>query len=70
VHCSDAELVDFPWTLPEETTELYLQRNNLTAVPRTVVRDLHHLKVLNIANNWISIVNAETVARALQLDAL
>jgi hypothetical protein len=69
VHCSDAELVDFPWTLPEETTELYLQRNNLTAVPRTVVRDLHHLKVLNIANNWISIVNAETVARALQLDA-
>lgn len=52
VDCSGYELTELPQPLDPKTTELKLQNNKLTEIPKEI-SDLKGLKILNVDNNEI-----------------
>nr|VZI29386.1 unnamed protein product [Spirometra erinaceieuropaei] len=51
VDCANAALSEFPPGIPDNTKELYLNNNSLTAINRSLLGHLRHLEVLSFDEN-------------------
>ncbi|KAK0147672.1 Slit 3 protein [Merluccius polli] len=69
VRCSNRALRVLPKDIPKDTTELYLEGNMLTSVPRELA-SLKQLSLVDLSNNSISTVAPFTFANMTQLATL
>uniref|UniRef100_A0A8C5FJ55 Slit homolog 3 (Drosophila) n=1 Tax=Gadus morhua TaxID=8049 RepID=A0A8C5FJ55_GADMO len=69
VRCSNRALRTLPRDIPKDTTELYLEGNMLTSVPRELT-SLKQLSLVDLSNNSISTVVPFTFANMTQLATL
>ncbi|XP_061832767.1 slit homolog 3 protein isoform X2 [Nerophis lumbriciformis] len=69
VRCSNRGLHLLPKGIPKDTTELYLEGNMLTSVPKELAA-LKHLSLVDLSNNSISTVAPLTFSNMTQLATL
>ncbi|CAH0585638.1 unnamed protein product [Chrysodeixis includens] len=69
VDCSGYELTELPKPLDEKTTELNLQNNKLTEIPKAL-STLKNLKVLNVNNNEIMEIVRGSISELPELTTL
>ncbi|TRY65093.1 hypothetical protein DNTS_026850 [Danionella cerebrum] len=69
VRCSNRGLHSLPKNIPKDTTELYLEGNQLTSVPKELP-SLKHLTLLDLSNNSISHLAPLTFSNMTQLATL
>ncbi|KAL7065511.1 hypothetical protein AAHC03_04868 [Spirometra sp. Aus1] len=60
VDCANAALSEFPPGIPDNTKELYLNNNSLTAINRSLLGHLRHLEVLSLHDNKLSCLASDT----------
>uniref|UniRef100_A0A7E4ZYZ5 Glycosyltransferase family 92 protein n=1 Tax=Panagrellus redivivus TaxID=6233 RepID=A0A7E4ZYZ5_PANRE len=70
VRCSHAGLSEFPTSLPAETTELYLNGNNITEINVSVLNGLEHLVKLDLSNNNLKVIENNIFHNLNKLDVL
>ncbi|XP_057705613.1 slit homolog 3 protein isoform X1 [Corythoichthys intestinalis] len=69
VRCSNRGLHSLPKGIPKDATELYLEGNMLTSVPKELAA-LKHLSLVDLSNNSISTVAPYTFSNMTQLATL
>uniref|UniRef100_A0A8C9Q5F9 Slit homolog 3 protein n=1 Tax=Spermophilus dauricus TaxID=99837 RepID=A0A8C9Q5F9_SPEDA len=69
VRCSNKGLRVLPKGMPKEVTELYLEGNHLTAVPRELSA-LRHLTLIDLSNNSIGMLTNYTFSNMSHLSTL
>ncbi|XP_063498685.1 slit homolog 3 protein isoform X2 [Symphalangus syndactylus] len=69
VRCSNKGLRALPRGMPKDVTELYLEGNHLTAVPRELSA-LRHLTLIDLSNNSISMLTNYTFSNMSHLSTL
>uniref|UniRef100_A0A8C5HHE2 Slit homolog 3 protein-like n=1 Tax=Gouania willdenowi TaxID=441366 RepID=A0A8C5HHE2_GOUWI len=69
VRCSNRGLHSLPKGIPKDTTELYLEGNMLTSVPKELSA-LRQLSLVDLSNNSISTVTPNTFINMTQLATL
>ncbi|XP_035147993.3 slit homolog 3 protein isoform X1 [Callithrix jacchus] len=69
VRCSNKGLRTLPKGMPKDVTELYLEGNHLTAVPRELSA-LRHLTLIDLSNNSISMLTNYTFSNMSHLSTL
>nr|XP_021185422.2 uncharacterized protein LOC110372786 [Helicoverpa armigera] len=69
VDCSGYELTELPKPLDPKTTELKLQNNKLTEIPKDI-SDLKNLKILNVDNNEIMQIISGSISELPELTSL
>ncbi|XP_015205363.2 slit homolog 3 protein isoform X1 [Lepisosteus oculatus] len=69
VRCSNRGLRSLPKGIPKDTTELYLEGNLLTTVPKELA-SLKHLSLIDLSNNSISSLAPMTFSNMSQLATL
>nr|XP_020019957.1 slit homolog 3 protein [Castor canadensis] len=69
VRCSNKGLRALPKGMPKDVTELYLEGNHLTAVPRELSA-LRHLTLIDLSNNSISVLTNYTFSNMSHLSTL
>ncbi|XP_017704910.1 PREDICTED: slit homolog 3 protein isoform X3 [Rhinopithecus bieti] len=69
VRCSNKGLRALPKGMPKDVTELYLEGNHLTAVPREL-STLRHLTLIDLSNNSISMLTNYTFSNMSHLSTL
>lgn len=70
VRCSRNGLTDIPKGIPSETTELYLESNNISSISNDRIRHLRALTRLDVSNNKINILSNYTFANLTKLSTL
>ncbi|XP_037875617.1 protein slit isoform X1 [Bombyx mori] len=70
VRCSRAKLTSLPANIPKQTTELYLESNELTSIPPDQIRHLTQLTRLDLSNNKISVLGNNTFEGLTKLSTL
>ncbi|XP_056003736.1 leucine-rich repeat-containing protein 3B-like [Ostrea edulis] len=56
VDCMSQSLKEIPTDIPKNTTELYLQYNQITKIPEAAFSDLVKLRILNLQWNQITMI--------------
>nr|KAF6482134.1 slit guidance ligand 3 [Molossus molossus] len=69
VRCSNRGLRALPKGIPKDVTELYLEGNHLTAVPRELSA-LRHLTLIDLSNNSIGVLTNYTFSNMSHLSTL
>ncbi|KAM9061341.1 slit homolog 2 protein-like [Sarcophilus harrisii] len=69
VRCSNKGLRVLPKGIPKDVTELYLEGNHLTTVPKEL-SNLRHLTLIDLSNNSISVLANYTFSNMTQLSTL
>ncbi|XP_068607543.1 slit homolog 1 protein-like [Brachionichthys hirsutus] len=69
VRCSNKHLQALPRGLPRNVTELYLDGNQFTSVPRELV-SYQHLQLVDLSNNKISSLSEDSFSNMSQLTTL
>lgn len=69
VRCSNKSFKEFPISIPPETTELYLDSNDITYIPRELNK-LKHLVKLDLSHNRLVVIEQETFANLTKLSTL
>ncbi|XP_025917125.1 slit homolog 3 protein [Apteryx rowi] len=69
VRCSNKGLRVLPKGIPKDVTELYLEGNHLTAVPKGLSA-FRHLTLIDLSNNSISVLANYTFSNMTQLSTL
>uniref|UniRef100_A0A8C9TA93 Slit homolog 3 (Drosophila) n=1 Tax=Scleropages formosus TaxID=113540 RepID=A0A8C9TA93_SCLFO len=69
VRCSNRGLRSLPKGIPKDTTELYLEGNQLTSVPKELSA-LRHLTLVDLSNNSIGSLAPLTFSNMTQLSTL
>ncbi|XP_044515776.1 slit homolog 3 protein [Gracilinanus agilis] len=69
VRCSNKGLRVLPKGIPKDVTELYLEGNHLTTVPKEL-STLRHLTLIDLSNNSISVLANYTFSNMTQLSTL
>lgn len=70
VRCSRNSLNEIPKGIPGETTELYLESNNISMIQSDRLRHLKSLTRLDLSNNRISILSNYTFTNLTKLSTL
>ncbi|KAF4517658.1 hypothetical protein B566_EDAN002890 [Ephemera danica] len=70
VRCSRAKLKEIPRGIPPETSELYLDVNEIQSIQRDRISHLKSLTRLDLSNNQISILSNWTFANLTKLSTL
>ncbi|GMT36670.1 hypothetical protein PFISCL1PPCAC_27967, partial [Pristionchus fissidentatus] len=70
VRCSNKALSEFPNGIPAETTELFLDSNQITAIPIEKIKSLPKLVKLDLSHNQITTVEDNTFAGLEKLSTL
>lgn len=70
VRCSRNALNEIPKGIPTETTELYLESNNISMIHSDRIRHLKSLTRLDLSNNRISILSNYTFTNLTKLSTL
>ncbi|CAG9789760.1 unnamed protein product [Diatraea saccharalis] len=70
VRCSRAQLTTLPANIPRQTTELYLESNEITSISAEQVRHLTQLQRLDLSNNRISVLANHTFQGLSKLSTL
>ncbi|XP_045582081.2 protein slit isoform X2 [Procambarus clarkii] len=70
VRCSRAHLTQIPRGIPPDTTELYLDVNEIKAIDPERLKHLKSLKRLDLSNNQITILSNKTFSELIQLSTL
>uniref|UniRef100_A0A0P4WAZ2 Protein slit n=1 Tax=Scylla olivacea TaxID=85551 RepID=A0A0P4WAZ2_SCYOL len=70
VRCSRAHLTQIPRGIPPDTTELYLDVNEIKTVDSERLKHLKALKKLDLSNNQITILANKTFSELTQLSTL
>lgn len=70
VRCSRNSLNEIPKGLPKETTELYLESNNISLINPDRIRHLKSLTRLDLSNNRINILSNYTFSNLTKLSTL
>lgn len=69
VRCSRQKLQKFPRFIPSTTTELYLDVNEITSIPRELPQ-LPHLTKLDLSNNKVAVLPANVFRNLTNLHSL
>lgn len=70
VRCSRAKLREIPKNIPLETTELYLDVNEIQSIQPERLSHLRSLTRLDLSNNMISVLSNSTFANLTKLSSL
>ncbi|KAI5634638.1 EGF-like domain-containing protein [Phthorimaea operculella] len=70
VRCSRAQLTALPDNIPRQTTELYLESNEITSISGEQIRHLTQLTRLDLSNNKISVLSNNTFEGLAKLATL
>uniref|UniRef100_A0A914Z2S6 Uncharacterized protein n=1 Tax=Panagrolaimus superbus TaxID=310955 RepID=A0A914Z2S6_9BILA len=70
VRCSRSGINIFPNPLPLETTELYLNGNNISEIDKTSLNRLTNLVRLDLSNNEFTVIENEIFQQLNKLDVL
>ncbi|XP_047039037.1 protein slit [Helicoverpa zea] len=70
VRCSRAHLAHVPNNIPKQTTELYLESNDITSILPEQIRHLTQLTRLDLSNNKISVLTNDTFEGLTKLSTL
>ncbi|KAJ2938693.1 hypothetical protein O0L34_g12019 [Tuta absoluta] len=70
VRCSRAQLTALPDNIPRQTTELYLESNEITSIAGEQIRHLTQLTRLDLSNNKISVLSNNTFEGLTKLSTL
>ncbi|XP_037915556.1 protein slit isoform X1 [Hermetia illucens] len=70
VRCSRNKLKEIPKGIPAETSELYLESNEITAIPMDRISHLKSLTRLDLSNNQITMLSNYTFANLTRLSTL
>jgi len=70
VDCRDKGLTDLPANIPESTTELRLEQNQITEIRSKVFAELKKLRRIDLSNNQISRVAADAFVGLENLNSL
>uniref|UniRef100_A0AC34FEV5 Slit n=1 Tax=Panagrolaimus sp. ES5 TaxID=591445 RepID=A0AC34FEV5_9BILA len=70
VRCSRSGINIFPNTLPLETTELYLNGNNISEIDKASLNRLTNLVRLDLSNNELTVIENEIFQQLNKLDVL
>ncbi|CAB3224476.1 unnamed protein product [Arctia plantaginis] len=70
VRCSRAQLKSVPQNIPKQTTELYLESNEITSILPDQIRHLTQLTRLDLSNNAISVITNNTFEGLTKLSTL
>ncbi|XP_043224845.1 protein slit-like [Amphibalanus amphitrite] len=70
VRCSRAQLTEVPEGIPDLTTELYLDVNQLRSVNASRLSHLRHLTRLDLSNNQIAVLSNNTFSDLKKLSTL
>ncbi|XP_070490339.1 protein slit isoform X1 [Chironomus tepperi] len=70
VRCSRNSLNEIPRNIPSETTELYLESNNISMIHSDRLKHLKSLTRLDLSNNRISILSNYTFTNLTKLSTL
>lgn len=70
VRCSRNSLNEIPKGIPKETTELYLESNNISMINSDRIRHLKSLTRLDLSNNRINILSNYTFSNLTKLSTL
>lgn len=70
VRCARNGLHEMPKGIPSETTELYLESNNISVIQPERIRHLKSLTRLDLSNNHINILSNYTFANLTKLSTL
>ncbi|KAK3862677.1 hypothetical protein Pcinc_031488 [Petrolisthes cinctipes] len=70
VRCSRAHLTQIPRGIPPDTTELYLDVNEIKTIDPERLKHLKTLKKLDLSNNQITILSNKTFSELTQLSTL
>ncbi|KAE8614456.1 hypothetical protein XENTR_v10008169 [Xenopus tropicalis] len=69
VRCGNQGLRTLPKNIPKDVTELYLEGNHLTSVPKEI-SSFKHLTLIDLSNNSISVLSNYTFSNVTQLSTL
>ncbi|OCT88505.1 hypothetical protein XELAEV_18017132mg [Xenopus laevis] len=69
VRCGNQGLRALPKNIPKDVTELYLEGNHLTSVPKEI-SSFKHLTLIDLSNNSISVLSNYTFSNMTQLSTL
>ncbi|KAF9412195.1 hypothetical protein HW555_009218, partial [Spodoptera exigua] len=70
VRCSRAQLTSVPLNIPKQTTELYLESNDIATILPDQIRHLTQLTRLDLSNNKISVITNNTFEGLTKLSTL
>ncbi|KAJ8705436.1 hypothetical protein PYW08_012482 [Mythimna loreyi] len=70
VRCSRAQLSSVPLNIPKQTTELYLESNEIQSILPEQIRHLTQLTRLDLSNNLISVITNNTFEGLTKLSTL
>ncbi|KAF9788977.1 hypothetical protein SFRURICE_016837 [Spodoptera frugiperda] len=70
VRCSRAQLTTVPLNIPKQTTELYLESNDIATILPDQIRHLTQLTRLDLSNNKISVITNNTFEGLTKLSTL
>ncbi|VDK46803.1 unnamed protein product [Anisakis simplex] len=70
VRCSNRALKEFPSGIPLETTELFLDSNEITSVPLHHLNKLYQLAKLDLSHNRLTVIENEAFANLTKLSTL
>ncbi|KAG6461521.1 hypothetical protein O3G_MSEX012680 [Manduca sexta] len=70
VRCSRAHLALLPANIPKQTTELYLESNEITSILPEQIRHLTQLTRLDLSNNKITVLSNNTFEGLTKLSTL
>ncbi|GBP69409.1 Protein slit [Eumeta japonica] len=70
VRCARAQLASLPPNIPRQTTELYLESNEITSISADQIRHLTQLTRLDLSNNQISVLANNTFEGLSKLSTL
>ncbi|XP_077290242.1 slit guidance ligand [Arctopsyche grandis] len=70
VRCSRSSLTSIPTNIPPETTELYLESNNISSINRDQLKHLRSLARLDLSNNRIAVLANNTFSGLSKLSTL
>uniref|UniRef100_A0A8C5QN05 Slit guidance ligand 3 n=1 Tax=Leptobrachium leishanense TaxID=445787 RepID=A0A8C5QN05_9ANUR len=69
VRCGNKGLRSLPKNIPKDVTELYLEGNHLTSIPKEI-SSFKHLTLIDLSNNSISVLSNYTFSNMSQLSTL
>lgn len=70
VRCSRAKLREIPKNIPPETTELYLDVNEIQSIQPERLSHLRALTRLDLSNNMVAVLSNSTFANLTKLSSL
>lgn len=70
VRCSRGKMKEIPREIPADTTELYLDVNEIAVLHKERLKQLHHLTRLDLSNNQIAVLSNDTFLNLTRLSTL